>query len=257
MHHGVFAVGHTALRREAHWLAAVLACGPGAVLSHRPAGALHELLHSEATRIDVTAPGRRGRSRRGIRVHGGDRLPRDEVDEVRGVPCVAVARAILDLAAVLDQRGLERLCERAVRIGAFDLFALNRLRVRHRDRRGVARLRRVLAEWDDDLARTRSEPEVLLLRQIIAAGIERPIVNGMLALGGARFEADFHWPRHRLIVETDSKAFHDNPIARRRDAARDRAAASAGWRTMRLAWRDVGEHPARTLATIKNALAGA
>lgn len=256
LHQGVFAVGHAALRREGYWLAAVLACGPHAVLSHRPAGDLHDLLHCDAKRVDVSVRGRSGQSRRGIRVHSGDRLHPDEVTETAGIPCTTAARTILDLAAVLDGRGLERLCERAARVDAFDLYALNGLRTRHRGRRGVARLARVLSEWDADLARTRSEPEVLLLRRFVEAGIERPVVNGLLHLGGITFEADFHWPRHRLIVETDSKAFHGQPTVRRRDGERDQAAKRSGWRTLRFNWVDVSDHPTRTLTAIHHALGG-
>ena len=152
LHRAVFAVGHRALRREGHWTAAVLACGRDAALSHRPAGALQDLCSPPNGRIDVTVPGRIGRSRRGVRVHSGDRLPPDEVTVVDGVPCTNLPRTILDLASVLEGRALEGICERAARLQVFDAFELGALLARHRGRRGVGRLRAVLAAWDSDLA---------------------------------------------------------------------------------------------------------
>jgi predicted transcriptional regulator of viral defense system len=254
LHRGVYCVGHRALRAEGHWLAAVLACGARAVLSHRSAAALQDLRTTAAAAIDVTVPGRIGRTRSGIRVHSGDGLQPDEVTEVRGIPCTTIARTTLDLASVLPRRGVEQFCEAAPRRDGFDPFALTALIGRHRGRRGVATLRSVVAEWDPDLARTRSELEVRFLRLVIGAGLERPVVNGLIEAGGSRFEVDFHWPEQRLIVETDGRAFHDNPVARRRDADRDRVLASAGWRIQRFDWPDVTAHAARTRAALRDRL---
>jgi very-short-patch-repair endonuclease len=255
LHQGVYAVGHVALRPEGRWMSAVLACGAAAVLSHRSGAALRGLAEASGTRIDVTVRGRNGRSRPGIRVHSGDRLHPDEIGTVKGIPCTTVGRTILDLAGMLDRRGLEQVCERAVRMNAFDLYELTRLRVRHRGRRGVARLGVVLEEWDDDLVRARSELEVLFLRMIIEADIERPLVNRPIDVGGRVFEVDFHWPEARLIVETDGKAFHDNPLARKRDAERDRALARAGWLVERFGWDDVTASRNRTVRTVRDRLA--
>jgi very-short-patch-repair endonuclease len=232
-------------------MAAVLACGPDSLLSHHATAALRDLAAARDGRIDVTVPGRIGRTRGGIRVHSGDQLAPDERDVVAGIPCTSVARTILDLAAVLDRRGLERVCERAVRIDSFDLIALNRLRARHAGRRGVARLRAVLAEWDDDLAATRSELEVLFFRLVVEAGIERPLVNREIRVGNRAFEVDFHWLAARLIVETDGRSFHDNPLARKRDGERDRILSGAGWAIERFGWPDVTESRQRTLATVR------
>jgi very-short-patch-repair endonuclease len=184
-------------------------------------------------------------------VHSGDRLASDERNIVAGIPCTSIARTILDLAAVLDRRGLERLCERAVRIEVFDVFALNRLRARHAGRRGVARLESVLAEWDDELVRTRSELEVVFFRLVLEAGIERPLVNREVRVGDRAFEVDFQWPAARLVVETDSRRFHDNPLARKRDSERDRILSGAGWTIVRFRWPDVTAMRYRTVRTVR------
>lgn len=235
-------------------MAAVLACGPGAALSHRPAGALQELCSPPSGRIDVTVPRRVGRSRSGIRVHSGDRLFPDEVTAIGNIRCTNVSRTILDLAAVLDRRGLERVCERASRVERFDALELGALLARHRGRRGAGRLRGVLADWDADLANTSSELEARFLRLVVAAGIERPIVNGLIHVDGRAFEVDFHWPAHRLIVETDGAAFHDNPLARARDGERDRLLTTAGWLVRRMCWTDVVDDSARTIARVRTLL---
>jgi hypothetical protein len=225
------------------------------VLSHRPAGTLHDLCSPPNGRIDVTVPARIGRSRQGIRVHSGDRMAPDEVTVVNGIRCTSVSRTILDVASLLQGRALEGLCERADRIEVFDPYELHALLARHRGRRGVARLRALVAEWDPDLARTNSELEVRFLRLIVGAGIERPIVNGLVSAGGETFEVDFHWLAQRVIVETDGAAFHDNPLARARDTERDRLLTETGWSVRRFGWIDVVEQPARTLAVVHGLLA--
>ena len=256
IHQNVFAVGHRALRREGHWMAAVLAGGFGAVLSHRSAAALHDIRRSSGSATEVTVAGRTGRSRPGLRVHSGNRLSEDEFEAVKGVPATTPARTLIDLAAVVGRRDLERACERAERLELFDLYAVARLLARHRGRRGVARLRGVLLAWDADLMLASSELEVLYLRLLLDSDTERPIVNGRLHLGEHSFEVDFHWPRQRLVVETDGKAFHDNPLARARDVERDRALTAGGWRVQRFGWNDVTHAPQHTLQTTRALLQG-
>jgi very-short-patch-repair endonuclease len=255
IHRGVFALGDRVLRPEGHWMAAVLACGPAAVLSHFSAAALRDLRATAAALIDVTAPGRRGRSRRGIRIHSARALCADECGIVAGIPCTSVARTLLDLAGALDGRELERVCERAAHIEELDVYDLNRLLLRHARRRGVARLRCILEAWDPDLARTRSELEALFLRTLIEAGLKRPLVNRTVETPGGAFEVDFQWPGARLIVETDGARYHDNPLARARDASRDRLLAAAGWTVRRLDWSDVTGRDRRAIRVVSGYLA--
>jgi predicted transcriptional regulator of viral defense system len=109
LHQGVYAVGHDRLTRKGYWLAAVLACGPGARLSHRSAAALWELRQSGGGLIDVTVPSRAGRIRRkGIRIHRSGRLGPHEATERDGIPVTTVARTLLDLADALDLQALRR-----------------------------------------------------------------------------------------------------------------------------------------------------
>jgi predicted transcriptional regulator of viral defense system len=123
LHRGVYAVGHRALTRNAHFIAAVYACGSGALLSHRCAGAKHGLLSSSPARIDVTAPGQR-KSRRGITVHRSRSLHPDDRTLADGIPTTSVARTLVDLADVLNERQLTKVVHQAEVLRVFDLTKL-------------------------------------------------------------------------------------------------------------------------------------
>jgi predicted transcriptional regulator of viral defense system len=113
IHHGVYAVGHPNISREGRWMAATLACGPGAVLSHRSAAAHLGIRDSSAALVEVSAPRRCGHSRRGLKVHSGDTLSSTDVHVVRAIPCTTVTRTIFDLSAVLNREALEYALHRA------------------------------------------------------------------------------------------------------------------------------------------------
>ncbi len=253
LYQGVFAVGHDSLRREGHFLAAVLACGPGAALSYQSAAAHRGIRDSAAAVIDVTAPIRTGRYRRGLRVHSGERLQADEVEIVDAVPCTTVSRTLLDLAAVLRQRGIEAAVETSERLELFDLRSVTILLARHRGRRGTARLRGILAAFDPEVVRARSETEARFFHLCVACGIARPLVNRLVDAGDRTYEVDFHWPAARLIVETDSP-YHDTTTAHVRDPARDAALRRAGWKLIRCRWHDVVVDRAPLVATVRSAL---
>ena len=178
LHQGVFAVGHSVLRPEGHYLGAVLACGPGAALSHRSAAALWGIRSSAAAKIDVTSSQRCGRKKAGLRVHRGDRLLADEITVERNVPCTTVARTLLDLAGVLPGRGPEAAVETSERLEVFDLRAVSILLGRHRGRRGAARLRRAIAAFDPELIRTRTETEARCYCLCVDAGLPKPASTG-------------------------------------------------------------------------------
>jgi Transcriptional regulator, AbiEi antitoxin len=124
VHRGVFALGRPDLPKHGRWMAAVLACGEGALLSHRSASALHELLGVGGGPIDVTVPNRSARSRPGIRVHRPVALHPSELTAVEGIPCTSVARTLLDLAAVVPIGVLESACNRAEVLNFLDMAAM-------------------------------------------------------------------------------------------------------------------------------------
>jgi predicted transcriptional regulator of viral defense system len=230
VHRGVYAVGYRRLTRLGWWMAAVLACGPGALLSHRPAGVLLGVLDSCSGRVEVTVS-RHLAGREGIRARQTHIAP-DERTAVAGIPVTTVARTLLDLAAALDRHGLARALERAEALGLTSETSLDTLIERHAGRPGVGCLRRALAELVPQL--TRSELERRFLTFVERAGLPRPRTNVWLPLGEEWIEVDAVWPESRLVVELDSRAHHLARAAFERDRRRDRRLQAAGWRVVRL-----------------------
>src|SRR6476661_1076537 len=147
IHRDVFAVGHMPLNQRGRWLAAVLACGEKALLSHHSAAALWGMAGSRGSRVDVTAPrGRQGNPARDhIRLHRGridseDRAARDPI------PVTSVARTLFDLAEVVDFQQLERAWEEADRLSLLQLKAVERVCERGYGRHALRPIRRLLAE---------------------------------------------------------------------------------------------------------------
>jgi hypothetical protein len=228
LHRGVYAYGHDRLRREGYWLAAVLACGPGAVLSHRGAAALWGIRPSESAIVDVTVPSRAGRiRRRGVRVHRSGRLSPEEVTEVHGIPVTTVARTLLDLADDLDIQALRRAVTEAEYRHLYDhtsLIAVVEMNPGRRTRKLLT------AATEGRLHRTRSPLEDRFLRFKDRYGVEEPECNVHLA----GYEVDSLWRRVGLAVKLDGLDAHGTREAVRRDRRKDRALWRVGVRTMRL-----------------------
>ncbi len=256
LHPQVIAVSHGPLTRRGRYMAAVLACGPGAALSHRECAELRGLRQSNRSRVDVTSPTRRGRGLVGIEVHSGRTLRPSDIEEVDGIPCTTVARTLLDLAEVVDSRQLERACEQADRLQCFDLTALQQQLARASGRRGAAKLRSILAEQTRTPTMTRSKLEERFLELCRAAGLPRPRVNEWIAIAPIGYEADFLWREQRLIAEVDGRDVHTTRRAFEHDRRRDQRLMLAGYRVVRFTWRQVTHEPAATIATMRGLLAG-
>jgi hypothetical protein len=236
-------------------MAAVLACGPGAVLSHRSAAALWGLREDRRSSIDVTAPNRRGRIPRGIDAHRDGSLTSADRAENNGIPCTIVARTLLDLAAVVPVWELRKAISEAEVLRILDHAAVRQLIKRSRGRRGVARLRMLMDEIHPLTKRTRSDMELLLLDMCDRAGLPQPEVNVMLYPGGRRTMPDFLWRDAGLIVEADSRRFHDTDSAFQRDREREQRLQLAGWRVSRCTWEQIEREPQRLAKTIRGLLA--
>ncbi|HWT92072.1 MAG TPA: type IV toxin-antitoxin system AbiEi family antitoxin domain-containing protein [Solirubrobacteraceae bacterium] len=244
---GVYAVGHPVLTGEGRWLAAVISLGPAAVLSHGSAAWLWGLTRSGGALIDVTVPGRGGRSRRrDVRVHRAA-----EVERVvhRGVPVTTVARTLLDLAAVAPLGVVEGAVDAAERNGLFDLHAIERLPLQ--GHHGTARLRKAIELYDD--APTKEELERRFLRLCHDRGLPRPLSNAVVA----GMECDFVWPAHRLVVELDGLKWHAIRRQLVSDREKDAALVLAGYRVHRFVWRQVVHRPDEVDATMRALLARA
>jgi very-short-patch-repair endonuclease len=255
VHETVFTVGHSLLTAaDGHRMAAVLACGPDAVLSHRSAAAhwgIHEDLRD---RIDITAPGRRGRIPAGIAAHRhGSLAPVDRTVE-RGVPCTTVARTLLDLAGVVSPRRLQYAITEAEILRLFDLGAVREVIARSRRRRGVARLRLAIASHDPRDERARKGLERRFLDLCRRARLPSPQVNGLLLVEGVPIQPDFLWREARLIVETDGRATHGTVRAFEDDRRRDQRLKVAGWDVIRCTWHQVTTDPESLIRTIRTLL---
>lgn len=237
LHRAVYSVGHRALVPDAFRLAAVLACGPSSVLSHRSAADLWGLRPCTSSRVDVTVAGDRGRHLAGIRAHRG-RLHPDDVTSERGIPVTTPARTLVDLAALVPRDHLLRALERAEQVRLFDLRALGAVIERAPRRSGAQSLRRAL----EDLRTapfTRSELERRALALIARHGLPAPAVNVRVA----GYEVDLLWRAARVVVELDGRAVHDTALAFERDRRRDADLQARGYAVVRFTWRQVTSTP--------------
>jgi hypothetical protein len=226
-------------------MAAVLACGSRAVLSHRTAAALLGLRPTDRQRIDVTVAERSARSRDGIELHRSTKLTRADVTRERGIPCTSVARTLLDLGAVVPRRSLERAFDQAEVMKVFDLRAIESQLERNPCHRGAGAVHAVLDEHYIGSTATVNELEEAFLAICRRAGVPDPLVNEWVDLGDgeAPIWADFVWRPQRVIVETDGRAVHGTRQARERDPRRDQRALLAGWQPLRATWRQVMRRP--------------
>lgn len=234
LHQGVYAVGHRRLTANARELAAILACGPGAVLSHRSAGRRHGLLRSASPRIEVSVPRGRG-PRSGIVVHRPRALSAEDRTVVEGIPITSVARTVVDLAGRLDRPGLQRVLGAADHAQLLDVVAIERALERLPRARGRHRLLDALSIYRSEPAFTRSEAERRLLRLCRENGLPAPQAN----LWIAGYEVDLFWPDAGLALEMDGWAFHSGRRAFHEDRRRDRALLAAGVETARVTSEDL------------------
>lgn len=173
---GVYAVGNPLLGLRGRWRAAVRACGPGAVLSHRDAAMLLGLMRSSRRLIDVTAPTQRGRRLDGIGHHSAVLLPRDRTEH-EGIPCTSPSRTMLDLGAVVLARPFESAYEQGWILGLLDVDALEDVVARASGHRGAPGLREMVGRSHVGRTVTRSDLEELFLSLVDRAGIRRPELN--------------------------------------------------------------------------------
>jgi very-short-patch-repair endonuclease len=227
VHRGVYAVGHSGLSQEGKWLAAVLTCGNGAVLSHRSAAALWKIAPLTGA-IDVTVPSGGGRAkRRGIEIHRSRTLRPHECTLHRGIPVTTAARTLDDVRRVLTRGQL------AAAIREAEFLGLE------------------IADYLEH-DRTRSELEGRLLALCRRHRLPRPRVNVRVD----SFVVDFLWSKQRLIVEVDGWQSHRTRSAFEADRARDARLKLRGYEVLRFTWRQIDADSARVAATIRALLSG-
>jgi len=252
LHQGVYAVGHTVLTARGRWMAAVLAAGPSGVLSHASAAALWDLRRSAAVIVDVTIADGGSRKRKGLRIHRARDLT-GQTTTHDAIPVTTPARTILDLAATLQRRPLERLLDQAQNTRLTDVVSLEALARAHTGHRGASRLLATLDAHEPGATLTKSELEERFLALCRDAGLPRPRVNAWVE----GFEVDFVFAEQRLLVETDGWSWHRTRAAFERDRHRDAVHARAGYRTLRFTHRQLTQAPHDVAATVAAAYRGA
>jgi hypothetical protein len=248
LHRGVFLLGPVA-PPLAPAMAAVLACGERAFLSHGSAGRLQSItpyLPNPRT-IEVTVVERDPRPR-GVRVHRVRALAPDEITTFQRIPITTPARTLLDLAPQLNPRQLERSLAESLRRRLVRPATLDALLARHPGRPGTPALRRLL---ESDPAFTRSELEERFLALVRGAGLPDPEANAELG----PYEIDCVWREERLAVELDGWDFHSDRAAFEADRRRDAELVARGHRVIRITWRQLRDEPLAVAARLAAALA--
>ena len=223
-------------------------------MSHRCAAARWGILEGWPSRVDVTVP-RELRPRGGIRPHQASLAADERTIEV-GIPVTTVARTLLDLAAVLQRHELNRALERAEALRLSDLTPLVVLMERHDGRRGMANLRAATRELLRP-AVTKSELERRFLTFVDKAGLPRPQTNVWLSIAGEWIEVDCVWREQGVIVELDSRTYHETTAAFERDRRRDRRLHAAGWQPVRITDRALRSEPDALDADLRTLLSAA
>jgi len=251
VHHGVYAVGHGRLTERGRWMAAVLACGDEAVLSHHQAAALHGLRRASVSVIHVTAPSRHRAA--GVCCHRAAAMRGRRRLIVDGIPVTSVQRTLLDLAAVLPPQRLRTLIESAQRNGRHDHDRVLATLSAANGHRGIGALQRVVAHLHDEPPATRSELEELALEIIRAAGLPEPSVNPSVT----GLTIDLSWPQYNLVVEIDSYRYHHQRSAVETDRRRGNRLQLANVTLLRFTDRDLNRNPQRLVTEIRQAIRAA
>jgi hypothetical protein len=226
VHRGVYAVGHDRLTERGHWMAAVLACGPDALLSHRSAAGLRSLLPDGRAVIDVTVPGRSRHSRGKIVVHPARTLHADDIEVYDGIPTTSVARLLLDVAETALPRQLATIFEAAERERVLDMRKVDELRDRSRGRAGLKPLNSLIAQFEEPPPHIRSKLERRFFALCRKAGLPEPAVNAC------------------------SWSFHRTRQAFERDRARDVRLQVLGFTVLRFTWRQLAQEPGALIAAV-------
>ncbi|HEX4304416.1 MAG TPA: type IV toxin-antitoxin system AbiEi family antitoxin domain-containing protein [Solirubrobacterales bacterium] len=252
LHRGVYAVGHRALTVESRWMAAALAHGPAAVLSHRSAGQFWGIYPRRDIGPEVTAPGSR-LGKGGIVVHRAT-LSADEVGRMRGIPVTSVARTMFDLAGMLKEREVERAWNE-MEVRGFRLrLSVPDLIERYPGRKGTVLLADLANRETLPVGITRNDLEEAFLALIDRFGLPRPRMNAHLAVRDRFYEIDCYWEDEKVAIELDGGAAHGTTKAFHNDRERDRILTAEGYTTSRITWDHIRQTPSEVAADLRRIL---
>jgi Protein of unknown function (DUF559) len=233
------------LTREGLYMAAVLACMPGAALSHRSAAVLHGLRDWGHTSVEVTVPRRSARTHSGVAVHRSTTLTAKDVTVEKGIPVTTIPRTLFDLAEVTTERQLERAFDQADAVEGLDLHAINDQLARNPTRPGAKKVRHVLNTHYIGSTPTENDFEDAFLMLTRSLGLPDPTPQFWIDPGDGDppIRADFAWPDRKVVVETDGRKTHGTNQAFESDRRRDQRLIAAGWRVIRTTWRQINHRP--------------
>jgi very-short-patch-repair endonuclease len=246
----VFAVGHAALPQWGAEVAALLSVGDDAVLSGRAAAVVWGMVKPSSTGLEVTVIGRHVRHQPGLRVHRVAALDLRDVRLRHGLPVAAPARTLIDFAADANDDQLAGALAEARVLRLVTDRELTGAMERAPWRAGVARLRR-LRQTEGGRQRTRNDAERKLLALIVSAGLPPPVANVRVC----GLEVDLLWPAERVIVEFDGWDAHGHHAAFERDHRRGQVLGAAGYRVLRVTWRQLIDEPIAVVVSIAQTLA--
>ena len=247
VHRAVYAVGHEAPTLHGDFMAAVLAGGEGAVLSHFSAAALWGMLPRQPRDLEVIVTGAKGRAQPGLRVHRARVLDPRDVTRHHGIPVTTAARTCLDIASTLSPEALRRPVRQAQAEHRTNVRQIAELLARTNGHCGAKRLADLVATGP---APTRSELEDLVLDLLLRGGLPPPDVNKPLIRQGRRIVPDFRWAAQRLVVEADGAAWHEAKLAREDDGERQAVLEAGGERVIRITWDQAVQRPNQSIARV-------
>lgn len=234
---GVYAVGRSQLDRHGRWMAATLACGPTAVLSHSSAALLWGFGSARGGPIEVTVTTVAPRRRRGIRVHRRHAMRREDLTKHEGIPVTSAVRTLIDEAGRLARPRLERAVNEADKLDRVKVDELHAALPRYRGVPGARALRGLLDPLVFRLSD--SELEQKMRECADAAGLPAPETKAWVN----SFEVDFFWPRLGIVVEADGLRYHRTPLQQRRGLERDQAHTASGLRPLRFSHWQIAFEP--------------
>jgi hypothetical protein len=239
---GVYAVGRPVLNDKGQWMAAVLGCGDGAVLSHSSAAALWRVGNDQGPEIELSLPSQSHREVPGLRIHRRPSLhPQRDLTREYGIPVTTPIQTLLDMSIRLDRLGVERMINEADKYNLTHPPQLREALHARAGEPGVAKLRFIL---DRRIFRlTKEELERRFLPLASQAGLPTPLTGQFVN----EFEVDFYWPELGLVVETDGLRYHRTPAEQARDRLRDQTHTAAGLTPLRFTHEQVRYEPDHVL----------
>jgi len=250
IHKGVYRVGPLESPRTME-MAAVLAGGPSALLSHMSAASLWDFVRiPPPSPVHITVPEVAGRRREGIVFHWTRGLAEDEVSDLGGLPVTSPSRTIIDIASDLGRREMELVLARAEDQGRIDRASLGKMVDRYHRQPGVGLIRE-LFQSGEDLGLTRSEAERRCLELIRSAGLPKPHTNVLVG----PYELDLFWPDLGIALEIDGWAYHSSRRRFEGDRRKDNWLRSRGIEVIRLTWRQITHDATTSIVQVGQALA--